>query len=158
MKNLKFGVLLCSALTIAGCAQQGGTLDKPKPMRYIAGADGCIEGVGTAGTSLDASGTTQATFCPDVRSPTGWARAGTNRVITDTTGGKIATQAAGIFMGTGAGMIRDKVHRNSSDGCEDGNCGGDTFVLQGGNAQAVNSNVVDLDANVNACTFANPCS
>lgn len=112
---------------LAACATpQGGTLEQPMEMRYMATADGCVVGAGTVGTSADASFTHSAKYCRDAHG--NWREMTSGGNFGPTVSGQVAVALAGtvpaalIQGAAGIAIARE-------NGC-DGDCG--NIVLNNG--------------------------
>lgn len=169
MKHTKSRPVMLSLLSVAllaGC-MQGGTLEAPQSMRYVVGPDGCLIGVGTAGTSMDASGTSMGDYCwlagainpatnarhhhpfdPQAQ-PGFWVQRRTMGQITPTAATQLLSAA---ISGPGTGMVQGiwgrEIARTKSGG---GGSGAAAQALAQQQQQSVQQQQTRVDVNISGC-------
>ena len=154
--GLKKTFVLVLVLVLGACAQQGGTLEEPAQMRYVATPDGCVVGGGTVGTSVDASFMTVGKYC--LNPATGqWHEMRSGGNFGPTIGGQVLVAIAGtvpaaIVQGVAGAVIADR------KGCGDGaNCGTQISLNNGASAAAGSESTATGTGTASAGLVQPPC-
>jgi hypothetical protein len=148
MKKRNIAIVSCACLALAACSNpQGGTLEKPKPMRYVATPDGCVVGAATVGTSADASFTVAGKYCRD--SQGNWREMKSDGTFGPTVKGQVLVAVTGALIPEviRTGGMLEAANRKCRYG---GTCGGDVFNINGGNAAAISTSESESNGKLDA--------